>query len=279
MKGSSTKIEEKILLDQLRQILLTEDRATLEALKNSIDDPVEFSKKVTPVVNERINFIKNNFPAEFGKEVEIIVDRRLKESQDELLNIIYPVMGRMMRKYVGQQIQLLKDGIDKQVQKVFSFQRIKQKFRSVFLGVKESDILLSELNKPIVEEVFVIQRNSGLLMGNYSRSNVVEQDLVAGMLTAIKSFVEDAFKQEQGELELIQYQDYRIFIQNFHSYYIAVAVTGVLGTLDQAQLAKKINNFAGKEIPTNIKEVDSTLTTTISKKLEQYFKTKVVQPS
>ena len=50
--------------------------------------------------------------------------------------------------------------------------------------------------------------------------------MVSGMLTAIKSFVEDAFSGGNQNLEAIEYELYTLHIQNFFSYYIAVVVSG-----------------------------------------------------
>ncbi len=54
----------------------------------------------------------------------------------------------------------------------------------------------------------------------------MDKDMISGMLTAIKSFVEDAFSGGGQDLESIEYELYTIHIQNFFSYYIAVVVSG-----------------------------------------------------
>ena len=54
----------------------------------------------------------------------------------------------------------------------------------------------------------------------------MDEDMISGMLTAIKNFVEDAFKQKDQNLELIEYELYNLHIQSFISYYIVVVVSG-----------------------------------------------------
>ena len=63
-----------------------------------------------------------------------------------------------------------------------------------FFGGSDAETVLAALDKPILEEIFIIQRDSGLMLGNASMSPTVNREAVAGMLTAIKSFVEDAFE-------------------------------------------------------------------------------------
>ena len=48
------------------------------------------------------------------------------------------------------------------------------------------------------------------------------------MLTAIKAFVDDAFRHSNEELELIQYGQYQILVKDFFNFYIAVAIKGAL---------------------------------------------------
>ena len=45
------------------------------------------------------------------------------------------------------------------------------------------------------------------------KTEAMDEDMVAGMLTAIKSFVEDAFKGGNMELERIDYELFTIHLQ------------------------------------------------------------------
>ena len=74
--------------------------------------------------------------------------------------------------------------------------------------------------------MILYEKGSGLLLGNHSTTETMDKDMVSGMLTAIKSFVEDAFSGGAQNLEAIEYELYTIHIQNFFSYYIAVVVSG-----------------------------------------------------
>ena len=133
------------------------------------------------------------------------------------------------------------------------------KITRYFSGVKESDIIFTESVDFQIEEVYLVQKDSGLLIGNASKENTVDKDVLAAMLTAIKAFVEDAFKREQEDLESIQYGTYKIIIQSFYSYYIALAVKGTLSSAQRDQLGNKILDFADlhlKGIGLNLDEQD-----------------------
>ena len=67
--------------------------------------------------------------------------------------------------------------------------------------------------------------------------------MVSGMITAIKSFVEDAFSGKAENLEAISYELYTIHIQNFHKKYIAVVVSGSYTIMYREVLEDKLLDF------------------------------------
>ena len=270
MDRTEIRLEDELLMKKLKEILLREDRVALQELQESIEDPFLLSEKVLPIIEQRLDFFKQHFPKEFKVAVEQIVDKKLAESQDEILNVIYPVLGKMIRKYITHQFQMLRDNIDQQVRSAFSTKGLLGRIRAAIFGIDNTDVILSNLDQLIIEEVYVIQRDSGLLMGAASAQETVDRDVIAGMLTAIKSFVEDAFKREREDLEMIEYGNYKIFIQNFHSYYVAVALSGSLSTADRDELSSRLLDFAEKEL-SDRQELDENNFTYISDHLRRYF--------
>ena len=269
-KNPEIEMREELMLEKLRDILLREDRASLEDLRDILDNKEKLSERVTPIMEERLEFFKETFPKEFKTIVDRLIEQKLKESQEEILNIIYPVLGKMIKKFINHQFQVLKDSIDAQVKNTFSSQGVFRRIKSSIFGVRDSEIMLSNIKTYEVEEVYVVQRDSGLLMGNASQGKTIDQDVIAGMLTAIKSFVEDAFQREQENLENIEYGNYKIVIQNFHTYYIAVALSGTLSSAEKEALDEKLLDFAEQELADHqsLKEENFTF---ISEKLQNYF--------
>ncbi|MEM9921728.1 MAG: hypothetical protein AAF990_26735 [Bacteroidota bacterium] len=257
-------------MKQLKDILLSEDRASLDELRQLMDDPVALSEKVSPIIEQRLTFFKQHFPKEFKLAVDKIVDRKLKDSQEEILNVIYPVLGKMIRKFIAHQFQLLKDNIDFKIKNALSAKGFWGRIKASLFGVEESDIILSSMHGYVIEEVYVVQRDSGLLMGSASLKEVVDREVIAGMLTAIKAFVEDAFKRERQDLEMIQYGNYNIFIQNIHSYYIAIAFSGSISTSEKDELSSMMMDFAQHELSDH-QVLDENNFKFISEKLKNYF--------
>ena len=196
---------ETVLMSQLKEILLREDRSALEELQRTLNEKKLLAEKINPIVEDHLTFLRHNFPKEYAQIVNRMVEQKLKSSQNEILDVIYPVMGKMINKFITLQFQELKDSINARIDGLFSKQGILWWIRNRIFGINDADMLLSGLDQPVLEEIFVIQRDSGLLLGSAALYPSVNRDVVAGMLTAIKSFVEDAFEREHEDLELIQY--------------------------------------------------------------------------
>ena len=226
----------------LRELLLAEDREKFDTLSQEIILREKFAKRVSPLVDEKILDLREKFPEYFGDTITETIKVQIRDSQDEVVEALYPIMGKLVKKAIISEITKLTESVNKTVKEKFSIQEILKRF---FKGKKnDADVVLQEVFEPIIEEVFIIEKESGLLSGSYSRGNIADKDMVSGMLTAIKSFAEDAFSKEGQDLEDIKFETFQLSIQNFKSIYIAIACSGVLNATFKEDLADRINNLA-----------------------------------
>lgn len=254
-------------IERLRTILLKKDRKELEEIRDILNNKEKLSEKVKPILESHFEYLKESFSVEYESIINELIDNRLKKSEQELLDIIYPSLGKMISKYVSLQMTTLKESIENSVKSKFSFTR---SVTSFFTGVKESDLIIKEAVTSTIEEVYVVQKNSGLLIASASNNESMDKDVVAGMLTAIKSFVEDAFNKDAQDLETIEYGSYKIIIRSYYSFYISVAISGALSTSEKSQLSSKIDSFAANEM-TEYKGQFENFTDEISDLLQKRF--------
>lgn len=262
---------EALLMSQLREILLKEDRNTLLELQQIINDKSLLSGKVNPIIEEHLTFLRHNFPKEYSIIVNRIIEQKLKDSQQEILDVVYPVMGKMINKYINLQFQQLKESIDARINYIFSRQGMVRHLRNRIFGLNSADMILASIDVPILEEIFVIQKDTGLMLGSAALYPSVNRDVVAGMLTAIKSFVEDAFERENEDLEMIQYGTYRILLQNYPFYYFALALSGSVSAAESEKLRVQVVEFIEKTDSLRESEITEELQNKISLQLEQHF--------
>lgn len=252
--------QEQEALNRLREILLKEDRTSVSTLQQNVSD-----------LETTLAAFKEEFPREYSRVVDKMIAQKLKSSQQEILDVIYPVMGKMINKYISMQFQQLKEGITEQINAVFSKRGLVWWLRNRILGLKDADVLLASMDVPLIEEVFIIERDSGLLWASAALNPAVNRDVVAGMMTAIKAFVEDAFIRDNEDLEQIQYGTYRILLVNFSAYFFAIALSGSISAVEEGNLREEIVDFIldTPEI-THIND-DPSVSDSISEKLKQKF--------
>jgi hypothetical protein len=228
-------------------------------------------EKINPILEDHIEYLRKNFPKEYAQIVNKMVEQKIKSSQAEIVDAIYPVLGSMITKFINYKFQELKDSIDAQIN------GLKQNYNPVFwlrnrvLGVKDSDAILARIDVATVEEIFVIERDSGLLIGSATLYPSVNRDVVAGMLTAIKAFVEDAFQRDKEDLEMIQYGTYKIVIENFPNYYFAVAIKGSISTEEAGKLRGDIIDFIKNTDVLHAPDLDGKKEEYVSQKLDSQF--------
>jgi hemerythrin len=266
-------MEQKDKLKLLKEILLTEDRVfaqtitkKIEKLNSVINTKDKLSEKVDPIIKDQLDDFVKEIPKTLGPTITKTLKEEIKNSQDAVVEALYPIMGKMIKKYIQNEIRMLSERINKQVQSSFSFKSWKRKFKSKISGVREEDIILSDLVNPEIEQIFIIEKDSGILTGSYSKKETIDKDLISGMLTAIKSFVEDAFNAGNQDLESIEYELYNILIQNFHFYYIAVVISGAYTQTYKNKLENKLLDFSEHIVKDHVHQQD------LSKELETYFK-------
>lgn len=256
--------KEKQLLDQLRAALLSEDRKAIAEVRSILDTSEELAKRIDPIIETHLDDLKEHFPDSYLRITQKIIDQRLKSSQQELVNILYPRLGLMMKTYIADQFRLLRERIDSQIRSSpLSFIMRNRN--------KTADEIIMGLNPFKVEEIYIISHESGLLLGSASASNTADKDMIAGMLTAIRSFVVDAFNRTDEELRGIRYREYEIMVHNFFNFYIAVAIEGTSSETEKDLLVKRILEFASKELNHDLSEPDAYLHGHLKKQLTSYF--------
>lgn len=265
--------QEEQALKQLRSILLQADRNEVETIKKTLDTPEQLEEKMRPIMDKHMVYLRNNFKNEFGGTVNTIVESKLEQSREQLMDVIYPILGQMISKYINLQFQALKDKIDSQLKHAFSSKGLFRLFKARLLGVDSSAMILQDTDKPIIHQIFIVTQHSGLLAGEYAQTEIIDQDMIVGMLTAIKAFAKDALSQKD-DLDAINYDNYKIILQNFHQYYVAVVLSGSLSIEEKNVLSSEINEFATESIKDiDFEIIDDVITEKISGRLENKFNT------
>lgn len=259
----------------LKELLLTDEREYAQSITNKLEmlealvhEKTRLSEKVDPIIDDKLDKFIEEIPKTLGPTITEALKAEIANSQDAVVEALFPIMGKMIKRYVQNEMKVLAENINKQIEDKFSFKAFMRRFKSKSTGVSEASLLLAEQSAPKIQQIFVIEKDSGIVISSLTKTDTIDQDMVAGMLTAIKSFVEDAFLAGEQELQAIEYDLYTIHIQNFANYYIAVVLSGVIDQADKSKLEDLLLNFAQYKInKTDLQDQQQ-----FSNKLKSYFK-------
>ena len=249
-------MDEKDRLEVLKDILFPDDRQhiekisqRIELLEKTVNEKERLSSKVDPIIENQLSEFTKNIPTTLGPTITETLREQIRTQRDEVVDALFPILGKMIKKYIAQEIKVLSEKIDNQ----FNFlARWKIRIKALFSGKKQKELLLQQLSTAKIEQVLLIEKDSGILKASYSKTKSIDEEMISGMLTAIKSFVEDAFAQKDQSLELIEYELYQIHLQSFVTHYIAVVISGPFGLKAKNRLQDVIFDFYNRYMAMNV---------------------------
>jgi outer membrane protein OmpA-like peptidoglycan-associated protein len=196
----------------------------IEQNKNSM------SAAIAPAVPSAISQQIIVAPEEVSDAIAPAMGRAIKKQieieQNIVVDALYPIIGSTIAKYMAETIR----AINQQVEETLSVTGIKRKIRAKLQGVSEAELILKEALPFTVQAIFLIHKASGLVISNIQRSDTqqLEAEMVAGMLTAIRSFANDCINQSGNvtELDAIDYGTSKIILEVAGYCYLALVVQG-----------------------------------------------------
>ncbi|UZR95425.1 hypothetical protein [Chondrinema litorale] len=265
---------------QLQEIILEKEwekladfQRELNIVGEELRDKEKLQAHLDPILTEHTQRLQKKFPDLFAPFLANAIKNSIHDAQDEMVDALYPILGKMVKKYVVRELEALSERIDKQIDNTFSPEMWWNYIKAMFTGKKPGEVIIANANKPVIEQVFLIEQNSGILLGNYSKNEAFDQEMVAGMLTAIKTFAKDAFAARQEDLELIDYETAKIVIKNLHTFFIAVVVSGVVDKSYLSKLDDTLWDFTEKILKSDQNRgIESIDKEEYAVKLESYFK-------
>ncbi len=154
-----------------------------------------------------------------------VIAKEISENKDKMIDALYPIMGGMISKYVAQAIKELMETINKKIEQGFSVERYKRKLKAKLSGVSETELLLEESADAHILAMFIIHKESGLLISeaHTEESNIGDPHMVASMASAIKDFINDWIsnnKAEKEEVQILSYGKETLYIESAGSVYL-----------------------------------------------------------
>ena len=164
--------------------------------------------------------------------VEDSVEHSVTHHSDRLVNSLYPLMGSLVRKSVTAFLADFMEKTNQLIDSSLTVKGLKWRIKAWQAGVSFSQYVASQTFSYRVEHVFLIHRETGLLLNSVdlSKASKSDADLISAMLTAINDFVGDSFvDNEDGlkeQLQTVTTDNFNLLIKPGPSALIVAAVTG-----------------------------------------------------
>jgi outer membrane protein OmpA-like peptidoglycan-associated protein len=217
---------------RLRELLVGPEQSRLEELQRRIDDRQLRTEDLSQVVAEAIALRARrdrSLQQALNPMIEEAVRISVTRDPTVLANTLFPVIGEAVRKSVAHALRGLVESINQTLERSLSLESLKWRIEALRTGRTFGEIVLTRSLRYRVEQVFLIHRETGLLLQHVARPDQVvhDSDLVSGMLTAIQDFVRDSFSgTTDHEIETIELGEFNLWVQHGPSAILAAVVSG-----------------------------------------------------
>ncbi len=212
-------------LTRLRNIILGRERDAIRRIEQKLDDP----EALSPVVERALT-------------------ASVRRDPKPLADALFPVMGPAIRRAISQALAGMMQSVNQALEHTFSLQGLAWRWEAIRTGTSFAEVVLRHSLLYRVEQVFLVHRESGLLLQHVTAPSTAAQppDMVAGMLTAIQDFTRDSFGVAQEEmLETMQVGDLTVWVEQGARTLLAAVIRGHAPFEFRAELQRAIEAIEG----------------------------------
>ncbi|SFV50489.1 hypothetical protein MNB_SM-7-1102 [hydrothermal vent metagenome] len=204
--------------------------------KKNISEEKALENALSPIINKLIDKNFENSKDKIASQMAPLMGKALREQiksqKDDIIDALYPIMGNMISKFVTKSLEDLLNKINDQIQNGLSVKAIKRKIKAKIKGVSETELLLQENSQAKIKSALLIHKESGALLCKVEDNDakLSDADMLASMMTAIRSFVNDWIQSDGTHKELgeIEYGGNKIILEASGYSYLAVIVEGAV---------------------------------------------------
>lgn len=271
-------------LEKLRNLLLKEEQESLLELKHQLEK-LDVESRTPEIIIEKISpFISSILEKSYSNDKKLLlealspivlelIDRNYEESKekvirqiapliataikeqikshkDEVVDALYPVIGNMITRYVSKTFEDMLISINNQIKSGLTFKTLKRKVKSKIHGVSETELLLKEHALTNVKAVFFIHKETGIVLSHVENINnpINEPEMIASMMTAIRSFVNDWIdkNEKHQEINTIEYGGSKIVLEASGYSYLAVIIDGAVTNITINSIREVLSQLVAK---------------------------------
>ncbi len=217
---------------ELRSLLLGPAERQLADVHARLADPQRQLKEVSRVLPAAVAVRArqdDELTEALAPTVAQALDRSVRRNPQPLVDAIFPVIGPAIRRAIAAALSGMTQSLNQTLAHSFSVQGLKWRVEAWRTGKSFGEVVLLHTLLYRVEQVFLIHRETGLLLQHVVAPGAPTQDadMVSAMLTAIQDFMRDSFKTPEGDqLEDVKIGDRTLWVEQGPQAILAGVVRG-----------------------------------------------------
>ncbi len=219
-------------LAELRALLLGQQLVELEALRKRLDDPEVRAEELSQILGEAV-VLSVKRDGNLQRSLYPVVERALKISIHKnpglLATSLAPIIGEAVRKAVANALRDMTETINYMVERSLSWESMKWRMEAWRTGKSLGDIALARSLRYKVQQVFLIQRETGSVLQYVAApgEGIREAELASSMLTAIGDFMTDSFNAQRSQkFEGLDIGEFKLWVDHGPQALLAGTIRG-----------------------------------------------------
>ena len=184
-------------LVEVRRILVGPEQRQLREIAARLDDRPGRTRELSRLLPDAVALRANDpqLTRALAPSVEEAITASVRRNPRPLADALFPVMGPAIRKAIAHTLSAMMESLNRTVDQSVSWRALRWRVTAWRTGKPFAEVVLLNTLAYRVEQVFLIHRESGLLVQHVSLPDAPAQDadMVSAMLTAIRDFVRDSF--------------------------------------------------------------------------------------
>ena len=221
---------------ELRSLLLGPVEQQIDEVHTRLFDPQRQVEEVSRALPDAISIRSrqdDELTSALSPTVSAALEHSVRKDPKPLADAIFPIMGPAIRKAIAAALNGMVQSFNQTLSHSLSAKGLSWRLEALRTGRQFSEVVLLHTLVYRVEQVFLIHRETGLLLQHVAAGSAVvnDADMVSGMLTAIQDFVQDSFKTGTGdELETLQVGELTVWIEQGPLAILAGVIRGTAPT-------------------------------------------------
>lgn len=231
--GDFTRLKRILLGDEQRVLSDIEEAVRHHHLRVGNDEALQHSVANILANSLREADVKNHreLASAIAPVIVAAIRREIRNASDEVVDAMYPIMGRLIRAYVASAIRDFVEQTNRTIEGGLSARFIRLRIKSLVTRTPYRTLLIREGQQLRVASIYLIERGSGMLLDVWSADPNAppphkDDHLVGGMLTAITNFAAEALSEKESELQALDLGEARVFIRASAGYLVAIKSVG-----------------------------------------------------